>query len=491
MARVPVISWIKPKRKRKGPSHELPVGHPGRPLFELSPYDAWAIKDSFEHLFICGRAGAGKSSTCGATLGLHLLQEGYSGLVISAKSERAFWESLCAATGRSDDLIIVGPDGANPMNFLEVAAASAPVGFSMLAADLLTTACQAATSNKQGNGPSDTFFIDYAKRSVTNAIDLLIFAGQQVSVDQIIRVIVSCPRDPEQVSESSWWESSECARCIRLADDQVLEPNRRIDLQRTISFFVEELSALGDRTRSSVVATLTGSADLLTRSPLREVFGSGTSWTPDDALNGKIVLVDFPSLKMGPVGKIANAIVKLMFMNAVQRRDPSEGTNAFLWSDEVSENIIGNRDAAFCATARSSRCAYIALTQSKCNIDSVIGRDAGAAFMANFGTHIAMSNQCSETNEFYSKLVGSTWQNRTSFTKNDQEKTGQNQSSLGTQISQSLDAQVPAQKFTVLRSCSPETGGQADAIVIQGGRTWNASQKNHLMTTFQRLELGS
>lgn len=442
-------------------------------------------------MLVCGRAGAGKSSTCGGTLALHMLQEGYSGLVVSAKPERAFWESLCAIAGRSDDLIIVRPDGVNPMNFLEVAAASAPAGFSTLAADLLTTVCQVAAGNKQGGDPSNAFFDNYMKRAITNAIDLLSFAGEQVSVEQIIKVIVSCPREPEQASDPVWWSSSECARCIRLADERVTEPTQRMDLERTTSFFCEEFSALGDRTRSSVIATFTGSADMLTRSPLREVFGSGTTWTPDDALNGKIILVDFPSLVMGVVGKIANRIVKLMFMTAVQRRDPSQGTNAFLWSDEVSENLIGNRDAAFCATARSSRCAYIALTQSKCNIDSVIGRDAGMAFMANFGTHVAMSNQCSETNEFYSKLAGSTWQNRTSFTKNDQEKTGQNQSSLGTQISQSLDAQIPAQKFTVLRSCSPETGGQADAIVIQGGRTWNASQTNFLKTTFQRLELGS
>jgi len=476
------------------PGEVLPLGHPDQVLLQLSPVDTFTIEDSFSHVHICGRAGSGKSSTVGDTAALSMLRQGYGGLVVSAKPEREHWQRLCRAAGREDDLIVINAHGNVPFNFLDYAVQTAGAGYATEAADLFMEGCKAAVPPNQRNAAAaDPFWSTSATQLISHAIRLLHSAGETVSVPAVMDVLQSLPTSLDDVRDQAWWDGSFAAQCIRAADERLDEDDpERYDFDRTSAFILKETAAWGDKTRSSIVACVSAPADALMSNPLRSVLCGGLVVRPEDALiRDKILLVDLPSLQTGVAGRIANAILKRSFMDAVQRRDPSVGPPVFIWSDEAHENLLANnRDATFAATARSQRCALVYLTQGRTNYDAVIGKEPGSSLLGNFAIHYGLSNGCVATNEWFAQAIGKTWAVHTGISQNTPSHPGQHgQGSSGSNISESFDDQFPAQRFTTLRACSPQTGGLADAVCLQSGRVWQANGLNHLPVVFQRVEL--
>lgn len=474
------------------PVPQLPPGHPDQVLLQLSPSDAFTVGDSYSHTQILGRTGCGKTTTLGDALGLAMLAQGYGGLVLSAKPEREHWRRLCQAVGREDDLIVIDALGQTPFNFLLCLMETAGQGTAVEAADLLMEACKAAVPIHLRNTPSDPFWTTSPTQLLTHVIRVIHAANKSVSLLTIMDVLNSLPMSPEDVRDESWWEHSVCARLIREADTALSQddPGRQ-DFERTSSFLLRETASWGDRTRSSIVACISAPADALVSRPLREVLCGGLSVRPEDALHhGKIILVDLPTLQHGVAGRIANAVVKRSFFDAVQRRDPSVGPPIFVWSDESQETILANnRDASFAATARSQRCALVYLTQGRTNYDAVLGKESASSLLGNFSTHFAMSNGCVTTNQWFSQMIGKTWQAHTGISRNDAPGVGtQSQASSGSNISESFDDQFPAQRFTTLRTSTPQSPF-ADAVCVQSGRVWSANGLNYLPVCFRRVEL--
>src|SRR5690349_16651495 len=86
--------------------------HPlDRPLLAFSPGDPWTIRDACEGTQIFGATGGGKTTGSGANVACAMLHARFGGMVMCAKpEERATWERYCQITGRTDDLIVIGPD---------------------------------------------------------------------------------------------------------------------------------------------------------------------------------------------------------------------------------------------------------------------------------------------------------------------------------------------------------------------------------------------
>lgn len=489
-----LFSRLRGRNNADPPGEVLPLGHPQQVLLQLSPTDAFTVEDSFSHVHICGRAGSGKSSTVGDTTALAMLRQGYGGLVVSAKPERDHWQRLCRAAGREYDLIVIDAHGNVPFNFLDYMTESAGPGYATEAADLLMEGCKAAAAPNQRNAAAtDPFWTTSATQLLTHAIRLLYCSGVTVTVPSVMNLLQSLPTSSDDVRDEKWWNHSFAAQCIRAADERLGEDDpERQDFNRTSAFILKETAAWGDKTRSSIIACVSAPADALMSNPLRQVLCGGLAVRPEDAvLRGKILLVDLPSLQIGVAGRIANAIIKRSFMDAAQRRDPSVGPPVFIWSDEAHENLLSNnRDATFAATARSQRCALVYLTQGRTNYDAVIGKESASSLLGNFATHFGLSNGCVATNQWFAQAIGKVWTAHTGISQNNSSHPGQQgQAGSGSNISESFDDQFPAQRFTVLRACTPQTGGLADAVCLQSGRVWRANGLNHLPVVFQRVEL--
>lgn len=64
------------------------------PLLQLSPRDAWRLRDACEGTVIFGGTGSGKSSGSGRAIARAFLRAGFGGLVLCAKQdeERERWK---------------------------------------------------------------------------------------------------------------------------------------------------------------------------------------------------------------------------------------------------------------------------------------------------------------------------------------------------------------------------------------------------------------
>ncbi|HEY1066809.1 MAG TPA: hypothetical protein VGE52_11890, partial [Pirellulales bacterium] len=98
--------WRRPLR-RASPRWDL-----NRPILSLTKGDPWTINDACQGCQVFGSTGSGKTTGSVAAIVRAFLLAGFGGLFLTSKpDDRRFYERLCRATGRLDDLMVFGPQG--------------------------------------------------------------------------------------------------------------------------------------------------------------------------------------------------------------------------------------------------------------------------------------------------------------------------------------------------------------------------------------------
>lgn len=139
----------------------------------------------------------------------------------------------------------------------------------------------------------------------------------------------------------------------------------------------------------------------------------------------------------------------------------------------------------FQATARSSRCATVYLTQNLPNFYVQAGpespRERVDGFFANLNTKIIHANSDPTTNHWAAEQIGKTMQYRASVQSGPEPSgppvvTGWNflhlirpPSRTSTSTSPVVDYEVQPSEFSKLRTGSPANAGRIDAYVVRSG----------------------
>jgi hypothetical protein len=107
----------------------LPDFHPLTPIREWGAGQAFRLSDALTGVAAFGATGSGKTSGVAKHLAMGYLANDFGGLVLCAKKEeREQWVKWAAATGRSEDLIIIDASGTYRFNFLDWEATRAGEG---------------------------------------------------------------------------------------------------------------------------------------------------------------------------------------------------------------------------------------------------------------------------------------------------------------------------------------------------------------------------
>lgn len=488
--------------RRESARKPNPAWDLGTPLLRWSAQDAWTIREAVEGTLVTGATGSGKTSGSGRCLAESFLREGFGGLVLTAKSdERATWERYCEATGRSKDLVVFGADGSEHFNFLEHELTRKGVGAGLTEnlVNLFSTVLEVAERGSGGSGGRDEegYWRRANRQLCRNAVELLSLAGGGISVPDLYRVVISAPTSLEQVRSQEWRERSMCLRCLTQADKREKTPREQSDLEIVADYFLVEWPSLSDKTRSVVLSTFTSMADVLIRGLLRELYCADTTVAPEATLDGKIIVVDLPVKEFAEVGLFAQVLWKYAFQRSVERRDIAANARpVFLWADEA-QYFITSGDHQFQTTCRASRVATVLLTQNVSNVYAALGgaekgRAEAASLFANLNTKVLHANGDPVTNEWAASLVGRTRQyfasGNTSYSPEQQGMLGRElfapMPSTSAGFSEAYEFEVQPAAFTTLRKGGPENGWLVDAIVFQNGRTFHASGKTWLATSF-------
>lgn len=480
-------------------------------LLAFGRKDHFRTRNACENLLVTGGVGSGKTSGSGNAFRKAYLASGMGGLVLCAKPDEAStWRKAMRKAGRKRDLIIVDADAKERFNILNYAAeVLAKNGFDQNLIELMRRFAEASNvASASNNGNENAFFSDAAMHWLSHIFPILRLAEPALRLKDVYKFVSSAPKSEKQVRSPEWQDSAYCCEVIErvsnLADAgdaraaQVLEDHG--------NFWVNEYPNLADKTRSSIEATLLNLIYPFLTGKLAELFSTETSFLPEMARYGKVIVFDLPVLTYGPMGAAAQSIFKYLFGLAMQREMVSKKTRpVFLWIDEC-QFFLSATDAELLSTARSSKTCCVFITQDIPTFYAQLGhqaRDVADSIIGKFGTRIFHANNCAQTNEAASKLIGKTTKyhesknvslgrnsggntHQSEYSNNAGAGDGRNQSS-----SQGLtsyhDYIIHPEYFSKeLRTGGPKNGRRVEAILVRSGGTWRNTKAHWIKAEFRQ-----
>lgn len=427
----------------------------------------WTIRHAVEGVQIFGGIGSGKTSGSGKILASKFLLNGFGGLVLTAKpDEKEMWIEYCRNTDRLDDLIVVEPNGKHRFNFLDYETGNSPDGRAMTEniVSVMKTVIQ-ASQQQEGHNNEDSFWESALDMLLFHVVDLCLLAYDTVSVDKLYDIAQNLPQSGQKVltlkveldalrqEEKSRGGSSDGSRggaqreltpfeqAMIQANERInqkitewensKDPEEVVNIYRNVDytewlndnfpearlynqirqFFLGNYRHLSEKTRSVIDFMLSGFLYRLLREPVYSLFCKGqSSFTPENSLQGKIILLDLPVKTYFKVGRDCQILFKYIWQRAMEKRDVRRNERpVFLWADEA-QNFLHEHDAVYQATARSSRIATVYITQNLPNYyASMRGGKAEyrvKSFLGTLATKIFHANADIETNQYASDLIG-------------------------------------------------------------------------------------
>jgi type IV secretory pathway TraG/TraD family ATPase VirD4 len=416
------------------------------PIIELaSAYGSsnWTVRNAVEGVQIFGGIGSGKSSGSGRFLALKYLTCGFGGLVLTVKpDEKMVWQEYCRLAGREADLLIIEPNGEHCFNFLQYESSHSEDSLTENIVEVLKTVIQAG--NEKDSGKSDDPFWETAlDMLIFNVIDLCRLAYGTLSIQTMYDIVQTIPKNKENLqTETSEGEAKAFQKAFEKArsmvtkkidtwvasftpeqEQTILKDNFRFEselldaipearlLKFLDQFFFDSFINLSEKTRSIIDFTFSGFLFRLLREPVYSLFCRyDSTLTPEDCLDGKIILINLPVKYYHKVGRDCQILFKYIWQRAMEKR--SIDTNSrplFLWSDEA-QNFLHAHDADYQATARSSRIATVYISQNLPNYYASMGGQKAEfkvkSFLGTLGTKIFHANADITTNGYSSELIG-------------------------------------------------------------------------------------
>ena len=473
------------------------------PLFKLSKKDSFTIGNAVENVLIVGGIGSGKTSASGRTLALSYLLAGFGALILCVKPEEpALWRQYCALTGRLNDLIEFGPQHDwkfDPLAF-ELSRAGAGAGHTENLVQMFSALLDLGEKDggRGGGKESEQYWRKALLQLLRNLGDLIVLATGKISVPDLYRVAVSTASSLEQVRSEEWRSRSFCFRCLTDADKRPKTPSQQRDFELVADYFLCELPALSDKTRSVILSTFTSMADLLNRGILRDLFTQGCNIDPTAIEQGKIIVVAMPLKEYGQIGLYAAALWKFAFQKSIERRDVTKNPRpVVLWQDEGQFFLLPATDFLFTSTSRSARMANVLLTQSISGVMAVLGggpagKAEADAYLSNYGTKIFHANTDPASNEYAANLIGRCKQFVISANNNYGSNDGwsgyssNRQTGASSGISEIVELEMQPREFSKLRTGGAANRGQVDAIVFKNGAAFKATGRNWMKVTFRQ-----
>lgn len=479
--------------------------HLDTPLLYVSPVDIWTIRDACQGTHVTGATGSGKTSGSGEAIAKAFLRQGFGGVILCAKpEERVLWQKYAEATGRQDDLIIFGPDQGLQFNFLdyELRREGKGGGQTENLVALLSHVIE-IVEGKVEIGGDGAFWVRAVRELLRNAIDLLSLAKGKLTLEDICQLIADAPESEEDVgllmskeeaarigyepSERTlkWWRTSFCAECLQEAEDKKNKTSvQEHDFKIALRYWLKTYPKLSDRTRSGIVATFTGMADMLLHGFAWEIFCTDTNIVPEVTYkNRAIIVLDFPIQEYHDLGRIIQGVFKLMFQRAILRRTDKR-VPVFLWADEA-QNFVSSFDFMVQAVARSAGLCTVYLTQNLSNYYAVLGsggRDEVNALLGGFQTLIFHANSDQATNQYAADMIAQEWTTAMNFGLSSAERGG-SRSGGGSEV---VQYKILPGEFATLRKGGPLNDLEVDSIIVQSGRVWKATGETYIRAIFKQ-----
>ena len=474
----------------------------------------------YEGTLITGATGSGKTSGPGRCYAQMLCQLGWGGLVLCVKPDDIItWKRFAKQSGREDDLIVFEVGSEFNILLYELKY-QLEVVKTLQITDLVEIVMKLVElQNRKGSsGGGDQFFIQNSRVMMGNSMLLQILAKGEVTLLGIKTIINTAAREEKNLQSKEWQKSSFCCQCLELAKAAAMKKQAAYEVAKATAstpeeisevekeatkikiqtrqlkllgeYFTKELPQMGDKTRTSIEATLNGTLYDLLQDPIVDMFSEGITVSPDDIMHkGKIVVVGVPEKTYGKLGVYANVLWKFAVQRAVERNKERQYPT-FIWSDEF-QTFCTEYDYKFATTARDSRTCVVYLTQNISNLYAEFtapgGHDMVESLLGNLKTRIFCKNSQEKTNLWAADSIGkdlvlrssenSSFGGSTSLLRPLESLNANINSSQGTSEQIDHDREFMPIRFTELLQGGAENNFVVSAIIHQSGNLFSNGKK--------------
>jgi len=501
--------WLRARSKTTGKATGLWPAPPSpavdhwsleTPLIKWSGRDRHTIRDSVNGIAITGASGSGKTSGPSAAFAKAHLRAGFGGIFFSVKNDDAALAlDWCRQTGRERDVIFIGPKHPTRFNFLdyEYSRPGDGAGLTDNLVDHLLNVSEIRdrkSGGGAGGGENAQFFAAAKIQLLRVTIDVLTRAKGRVNIADIYRMVTTGPTSVEEFYSQKWRKESFCFAAMTEAarrgqgnpDDLFRE-----DLEVAGTYWCSEFPQLGDRTRSSVVSSVTGTIDTLNRGYLRMLLGESTNFTPEMLADGKVLIFDMSVMEYGEVGAMCQVVLKYAAQKAIERRDVRKAPRPVFFHLDEFQTLITSADSRFASTCRSARASFILLTQTLPTVYAALGAGDSAtqevnSLLANMNLKVFCANSDPETTKYAAELIGKTRQYTVNASRQrggmDQSCFSPGQTTAG--ISEIIDFACQPAELSRLKTGGRHNRYRVAAILHRTGTPFHGTGQNWMRTTF-------
>jgi hypothetical protein len=466
-----------------------------RVLLHWDDENAFTVRDLLNSAAIFGRTGSGKTSSSGRAIAEAVVRlPGSGGLIVAAKpgEDRAFWEGVFQAAGRSDDLLVFSPDHPLRCNLLDYEMRQGG-GHTRNITKTLTTISETLRSSDTDNRESSDFWQKEQERMLFNAVEVVKLSTGGVSAPDLHKFIGTAALTPSQFTSEAWLAGFH-NQCLKKGWETPKPPIGQHDFDLAKEYWLGEFPNMADKTRSSILTGVMGILHTFNTGIVRELVSTTTNVTPDDLFRGKFIFVDMPVSELGDVGAFVSGGLKYLCQRAILRRKASESSNVtVIWADEA-QGVVTSFDAPFLAQCRSHRGCAVYISQSLPGYYAALGGETGKrsidALLTNFSTKVFHALGDLDTAQWASGLVGRSIQTLSGGSATPQEDGVygdlMGRSRYSSSFSQAFESTLQANAFLHGLRCGGAANGlMCDAYVIRTGEPF-ASGENWLRTSFSQ-----
>lgn len=473
----------------------------------------WLLfEDLSRHCLVLGATGSGKTSGWGKKYLSSVMAAGCGGLVLTVKKDEAeFVKNIAKKEGRVDDVMEFTLDGKYCFNFLDYtlkkAVASGSRTYVNQVLNLFKNVVAMHAGSSDATDSKDAFWINAMEELLGYVIRVLIYAGEEVSVDNMYNFVATLPEDkdswdkvnnekafavndgknfdPDKIKDLNYFFKSYCKAELSIAETESNPSKTSVDLdkltdwKRTNIYFTERLGQFDIKTKATFVQMFSGMANQLLEGGIREAFSTGkTNISPEMTFEGKIIILNIPYLEEGENARICQVIFKYCWQKEVEKRMVNqESPFVFLYCDEAQYFVTRN-DPQFLSTCRSNKACVCYMTQNVNGLARYLGFNKMnlQSFLGNFQLNVFHQNGDYETNDYAVKLVGKTLKQKISKTKSDQ-KTSDT-------IHEVWEDELQISSFTTFvcggkNNRTPDGIPVVEALLFLCGRTWSNGHNYH------------
>lgn len=433
-----------------------------------------SIGQACEGIMVFGTSGSGKTSGAHDHILLAMMEKGYGLMGLCAKPEEG--ERLLKLAGkarRGDDVIHVRLGGEHRFNFLDyLKGGGAPA---------VVAAFEQISESLTGNSKKNEWTMA-ASQLLSNLVDLFLLAGKPLEMSQL-RLASGDMEIQKALLPQAMANSS--------TDEEMHS------LTMLSSYFSKEWANMGEKTRASVLMSLTPALNPFCAGPMHTLFCTESTFSPRDLRAGKIIIVDIPATgEQAVYGRAAGVVLKYMTQMAVEsyfgngKKSSDASTRPVcILADECQYYTVA-KDAEFVTTSRSLRASLFFLTQDINNFwrrggDTV--KAETATLLSNIhGVRLLHQNEDKDTYEWFMAILGKEWKAKIGQSANFDSAVGMGHG--GASLSMDYQNLLSQRDFQLgLARGGPKYKFLVTGILQQAGRAFN--DKLFTQVAFQQFKL--